>query len=186
MQLTTQIDITTYRRIPTGNSTWEMQINIKTIEYKVGEIGPGQVFGLEEVLLKDVERCVQAKALTDGELQEIGSDQLHEIFNEDDIDIILKSGEMNFIKPVQVAKEFINFKKAISKRKKIIMDAAKVSPHFDTSHAFFNDVTHRKNNTRIQRWVDSLAPTTKLSQPRCGSKTFSDPFSSNNPSVMSS
>jgi len=106
---------------------------------------------------------VQAKALSDGELQEIGINEIHEILNEDDIDLILKSGELNFIKPVQVAKEFINYKKAISNRKKIIMDVAKVSPHFDSSHAFFNDVTHRKNNNRIQRWVDNLATSNKVS-----------------------
>jgi hypothetical protein len=43
---------------------------------------------------------VQAKALSDGELQEIGINEIHEILNEDDIDLILKSGELNFIKPV--------------------------------------------------------------------------------------
>jgi hypothetical protein len=43
------------------------------------------------------------------------------------------------------------------------MDAAKVSPHFDSSQAFFNDVTHRKNNNRIKRWVDNLIPSAKTS-----------------------
>ncbi len=67
------------------------------------------------------------------------------------------------------------------------MDAAKVSPHFDTSQAFFNDVTHRKNNTRIKRWVDNMIPTAKTSQRRYGSSvSASDPFSSEMPSVMSS
>jgi hypothetical protein len=79
------------------------------------------------------------------------------VFNEDDIEGVLKSGELNFIQPVAVAQEFINHKKAINKRKQIIIDAAKVSPHYDTSRAFFNDTTHRKVNNRIQRWVDSIA-----------------------------
>jgi hypothetical protein len=45
-----------------------MQINIKIIEFKAKELGIGQVFGLEEVLLKDVERCIQAKAVTECEV----------------------------------------------------------------------------------------------------------------------
>jgi hypothetical protein len=88
---------------------------------------------------------------------------VHEILNDEDIELILNNGELNFVQPVQIAKEFINHKKAIIQRKNMIMNAAKVSPHFDTSRSFFNDVSHRKNNNRIQRWVDNLAPGTKVS-----------------------
>ena len=48
-----------------------MHINVKTIEYKQRSVGSGQVFGIEEVLLKDVERCVQAVAITECEVQYI-------------------------------------------------------------------------------------------------------------------
>ena len=67
------------------------------------------------------------------------------------------------------------------------MNAVKVSPHFDTSRSFFNDVTHRKHNQRIQRWVDYLAPGAKTSKRRHASSTnASDPLATEAPSVMSS
>jgi CRP-like cAMP-binding protein len=90
-----------------------MQINIKIIEFKAKELGVGQVFGLEEVLLKDVERCIQAKAVTECEVQYIESDDVHQILNEEGVELILNNGELNFVQPVQIAKEFINHKKAI-------------------------------------------------------------------------
>jgi hypothetical protein len=34
-----------------------MSINVKTIDYKERILGVGEVFGIEETLLKDVERC---------------------------------------------------------------------------------------------------------------------------------
>jgi len=41
-----------------GPTKWEMTINLKTIDYKVGELDPGSLFGLEELVLDDVARCV--------------------------------------------------------------------------------------------------------------------------------
>jgi CRP-like cAMP-binding protein len=67
--LTAQIDLTTYRRIPTGSQNWEMIINIKTLDYKVKELKAGELVGIEEFLLQDVQRCVEAQALTECELQ---------------------------------------------------------------------------------------------------------------------
>lgn len=61
----------------------------------------------------------------------------------------MNTGELHFIEPVQVAKEFINYQRAAILRKQAILDAAKTSPHYDTTSAFFNDVTHRKVNNRI-------------------------------------
>ena len=90
---------------------------MKTIEYKVREVTAGQVFGAEEVLIKDIDRCMQAKATTDGELQYIDMAELHLKMTDDDVDVIMKSGELLFIQPIQIAKEFINHKKAINKRK---------------------------------------------------------------------
>lgn len=81
-----------------------MQINIKTLEYKALQIGTGQVFGLEEALLKEVERCVEARAMTNCEVQYIDIGLLHEILNEEDVDIILKTGELKFIQPIDIAK----------------------------------------------------------------------------------
>ncbi len=80
-----------------------MQINIKTIEYKVREVMAGQIFGAEEVLLKDVDRCVQAKATSDGELQYIDMAEMHSKMSEEDVDAIMKSGELLFIQPIKIA-----------------------------------------------------------------------------------
>lgn len=48
-----------------------MAINIKTLDYKVKEIKAGELLGIEEFLLQDVTRCVQATALSECELQYI-------------------------------------------------------------------------------------------------------------------
>lgn len=37
-----------------------MGINIKTLDYKVKELKAGELLGIEEFLLQDVTRCVQA------------------------------------------------------------------------------------------------------------------------------
>jgi hypothetical protein len=45
-----------------------MGINIKTLDYKVKEIKAGELLGMEEFLLQDVTRCLQATAITECEL----------------------------------------------------------------------------------------------------------------------
>ena len=57
---------------------------------------------------------------------------------------------------MDIAKEFLNFKRAEIQKKSLILDAAKNSVYFDTNRAFFNDVTHRKNNNRMQPWVKKV------------------------------
>jgi len=76
------------------------------------------------------------------------------VFDEENVKLILQSGGLDYLDPVSVAKEFLNFQKALKSRKQAIIDAAKISSHFDTTKAFFNDVTHRRNNNRLQPWVD--------------------------------
>ena len=48
-----------------------MGINIKTLDYKVKELKAGELLGIEEFLLQDVTRCVQAKAILECEIQYI-------------------------------------------------------------------------------------------------------------------
>lgn len=48
-----------------------MGINIKTLDYKVKELKAGELLGIEEFLLQDVTRCVQATAITECEIQYI-------------------------------------------------------------------------------------------------------------------
>ncbi len=48
-----------------------MGINIKTLDYKVKELKAGELLGIEEFLLQDVSRCVQATAITECEIQYI-------------------------------------------------------------------------------------------------------------------
>jgi hypothetical protein len=35
-----------------------------------------------------------------------------------------------------------------------MLDAAKKSAKYDTTKAFFNDVTHRRNNNKLLPWVE--------------------------------
>jgi tRNA uridine 5-carbamoylmethylation protein Kti12 len=76
---------------------------------------------------------------------------------QDDIDIIQKSGHLNYVSPLIIAKEFINYQKAMRQRKLAILNAAKMSSHFDTTKAFFHDVMHRRNNNRLQPWVEQVS-----------------------------
>lgn len=71
------------------------------------------------------------------------------VFSREDAEIILKSGDLNFIQPLEIAKEFLNYQRVERQRKSFIIDAAKHSEYFDTNRAFFNDVTHRKSNNRV-------------------------------------
>ncbi len=48
-----------------------MGINIKTLDYKVKELKAGDLLGIEEFLLQDVTRCVQATAISECEIQYI-------------------------------------------------------------------------------------------------------------------
>lgn len=69
--------------------------------------------------------------------------------NEDDINIILNNGSLDYLDPVSVAREFINYLKSQNNKNKAILNAAKISSHFDTTKAFFNEVSHRRNNNRL-------------------------------------
>jgi CRP-like cAMP-binding protein len=47
---------------------------VRTISYKFKELGPGDLLGLEELILDNVDRCVQATALNECELEYIEKD----------------------------------------------------------------------------------------------------------------
>jgi CRP-like cAMP-binding protein len=51
---------------------------IRTIGYKFKELSPGDLLGLEELILDDVDRCVQAIAVTECELDYIDKQQFYE------------------------------------------------------------------------------------------------------------
>lgn len=48
-----------------------MGINIKILDYKMRELKAGDLLGIEEFLLQDVTRCVQAMAISECEIQYI-------------------------------------------------------------------------------------------------------------------
>lgn len=50
MLIETEVEIDEYNRYPIGAKEWEIVRTVKTISYKVREIGPGEIFGIEELL----------------------------------------------------------------------------------------------------------------------------------------
>ena len=67
------------------------------------------------------------------------------------------------------------------------MDAAKNSEYFDTNRAFFNDVTHRKSNNRVQPWVQKATlDSTKKHIRAYNTHSHSDSVSDNSSSILNS
>jgi len=81
------------------------------------------------------------------------------VFNEDDIKAVKESNALDYLDPVRVAREFINYQKAQKAKKLAMLDAAKKSAKYDTTKAFFNDITHRRNNNKLLPWVEQNSST---------------------------
>ena len=97
---------------------------MKTINYKFKELHEGQVFGLEEMIQVGMHRCVTAQALTDCELEYLDRERFFErkevqidlvVFTPEDISTIKANGNLEYLDPVPVAKEFINYQKAVQR-----------------------------------------------------------------------
>jgi CRP-like cAMP-binding protein len=55
-----------------------MVTSVRRINYRVKELGEGSLVGMEEFILSDVPRCVQALAVTDCELAYIDQEEFFE------------------------------------------------------------------------------------------------------------
>lgn len=64
-------------------------------------------------------------------------------------------GNLDFLDPVMVAREFINFEKVAKSRRQAILNGARTNSNFGAS-AFFTNFSHRRNSSRLQPWVKAL------------------------------